>query len=164
MNHGYSLLFVLVDASLPAESGQTSTRRASSQLVCARISGNAVCMLVRAGDLQRTDAKLEEWALATAARFGELQQRYTQLTPRERQALALIASGLLRKQAAGVLGIAEATLQAHRARTMQRMAARSFADLVRIAHTLGPTPDIDTAPPRASSRTALRVMARKDAA
>jgi FixJ family two-component response regulator len=65
-----------------------------------------------------------------------LQQRYSSLTPRESQVLPLIVSGLLNKQAAAELGISEVTLQIHRSRIMQKMAADSFADLVRMAGQL----------------------------
>jgi FixJ family two-component response regulator len=70
------------------------------------------------------------------AECARLQQRYSSLTPRESQVLPLIVSGLLNKQAAGVLGISEVTLQIHRSRIMQKMAADSFADLVRMAGQL----------------------------
>jgi len=65
-----------------------------------------------------------------------LQQRYASLTPRESQVLPLIVGGLLNKQAAAELGISEVTLQIHRSRIMQKMAADSFADLVRMAGRL----------------------------
>jgi FixJ family two-component response regulator len=65
-----------------------------------------------------------------------LEQRYSSLTPRESQVLPLIVSGLLNKQAAVELGISEVTLQIHRSRIMQKMAAESFADLVRMAGRL----------------------------
>ena len=70
------------------------------------------------------------------AERARLQQRYASLTPRESQVLPLIVSGLLNKQAAGELGISEVTLQIHRSRIMQKMAADSFADLVRMAGQL----------------------------
>ena len=65
-----------------------------------------------------------------------LQERYSSLTPRESQVLPLIVSGLLNKQAAAELGISEVTLQIHRSRIMRKMAADSFADLVRMAGQL----------------------------
>jgi FixJ family two-component response regulator len=65
-----------------------------------------------------------------------LQQRFAGLTPREREVLPLVASGLLNKQAAAKLGISEVTLQIHRGRIMQKMKAASLADLVRIAEKL----------------------------
>jgi len=68
--------------------------------------------------------------------LGSLQQRYQLLTPRERDVLPLVVSGLLNKQAAAELGISEVTLQIHRRNVMQKMAAASLADLVRIAERL----------------------------
>jgi FixJ family two-component response regulator len=65
-----------------------------------------------------------------------LQQRYALLTPRESEVLPLVVSGLLNKQAAAELGISEVTLQLHRSRIMRKMAADSFADLVRMAGEL----------------------------
>ena len=65
-----------------------------------------------------------------------LQGRYASLTPRESQVLPLIVAGLLNKQAAAELGISEVTLQIHRSRIMHKMAAESFADLVRMAGRL----------------------------
>jgi len=70
------------------------------------------------------------------AERARLQQRYSSLAPRESQVLPLIVSGLLNKQAAAELGISEVTLQIHRSRIMQKMAADSFADLVRMAGQL----------------------------
>ena len=70
------------------------------------------------------------------AERARLQQRYSSLTPRESQVLPLIVSGLLNKQAAAELGISEVTLQIHRSRIMRKMAADSFADLVRMAGQL----------------------------
>jgi len=70
------------------------------------------------------------------AELARLQQRYSSLTPREGQVLPLIVSGLLNKQAAAELGISDVTLQIHRSRIMQKMAADSFADLVRMAGQL----------------------------
>lgn len=70
------------------------------------------------------------------AEFKVLLQRYSELTPREREVLPLVVSGLLNKQAAAQLGISEVTLQVHRRNVMQKMAAASLADLVRIAERL----------------------------
>jgi FixJ family two-component response regulator len=66
-----------------------------------------------------------------------LRKRFSSLTPREREVLPLVAEGLLNKQAAAVLGIREVTLQVHRGQIMRKMAARSFAELVRMAEKLG---------------------------
>jgi FixJ family two-component response regulator len=70
------------------------------------------------------------------AKLAKLKQRFSSLTPREREVLPLVASGLLNKQAATELEISEVTLQIHRGRIMQKMEAASLADLVRIAEKL----------------------------
>jgi FixJ family two-component response regulator len=59
------------------------------------------------------------------------------LTSREREILALVAAGLMNKQIAGELGLAEITVKIHRGHIMKKMGARSLADLVRKAETLG---------------------------
>ena len=66
-----------------------------------------------------------------------LRRRWEQLSPREREVLPLVVRGLLNKQSAAALGIKEVTLQIHRSNIMQKMAADSFADLVRMAEKLG---------------------------
>jgi FixJ family two-component response regulator len=58
------------------------------------------------------------------------------LTPREREVLPLVVSGLLNKQPAAELGISEITIEMHRSKIMQKMQAASLADLVRIAEKL----------------------------
>jgi FixJ family two-component response regulator len=70
------------------------------------------------------------------AELALLRQHYRELSPREREVLPLVVSGLLNKQAAAELGISEVTLQIHRRSVMQKMAASSLADLVRIAERL----------------------------
>lgn len=65
-----------------------------------------------------------------------LQARYRSLTPREQELLPLLASGLLNKQAAAMLGITEYTVQVHRGHIMRKMQADSFATLVKQASKL----------------------------
>lgn len=67
------------------------------------------------------------------AELVELQQRFSLLTPREREVVPLIVGGLLNKQAASILGISEVTLQIHRGQVMRKMLAGSVAELVRMA-------------------------------
>ena len=66
-----------------------------------------------------------------------LQTHLETLTPREREILALVSSGLMNKQIAAELGLAEITVKIHRGHIMKKMGARSLADLVRKAETLG---------------------------
>jgi len=75
-------------------------------------------------------------ALAQEAETRELRDRYVSLTPREREVMALVVSGLLNKQAGGELGISEKTVKAHRGQVMQKMKANSVADLVKMAERL----------------------------
>jgi FixJ family two-component response regulator len=70
------------------------------------------------------------------AELAELNQRLSSLTPREREVLPLVVSGLLNKQAAAQLGISEITLQIHRGNIMKKMGAGSLAELVRMAGML----------------------------
>jgi FixJ family two-component response regulator len=70
------------------------------------------------------------------ADLNRLRQRFACLTPREREVLPLVVSGLLNKQAAAHLGISETTLQIHRSKIMHKMAAESLAELVRMAGKL----------------------------
>lgn len=70
------------------------------------------------------------------AELIELRRRQARLTPREREVMPLVVSGLLNKQAAAELGISEVTLQIHRGRIMRKMEAGSLAELVRMAGKL----------------------------
>jgi FixJ family two-component response regulator len=79
-------------------------------------------------------------ALGHEAEMQALRDRYESLTRREREVMALVASGLLNKQVGGELGISEITVKAHRGQVMQKMKADSFADLVKMAARLGPAP------------------------
>ena len=71
-------------------------------------------------------------ALSRDAEIQVLRDCYASLSPRERQVMALVVSGLLNKQVGGELGISEITVKAHRGKVMQKMKADSFADLVKM--------------------------------
>ena len=68
---------------------------------------------------------------------ANLQTHFETLTPREREILPLVSSGLMNKQIAAELGLAEITVKIHRGHIMKKMGARSLADLLRKAETLG---------------------------
>src|SRR6266568_2930660 len=75
-------------------------------------------------------------ALGREAEIRALRDGYESLTPRERQVMALVASGLLNKQVGGELNISEITVKAHRGQVMRKMKADSLADLVTMAARL----------------------------
>ena len=90
-------------------------------------------VLVRAIDqaLERSRRALEHEAKMRALREG-----YAALTPREREVMVLVVSGLLNKQVGGELGISEITVKAHRGQVMRKMKADSLPALVRMAGRL----------------------------
>jgi len=89
------------------------------------------------GALERSRA-----ALRLDSEMRTLRTRYQSLTPREREVMALVVSGMLNKQVGGELGISEITVKAHRGQVMRKMKAGSLAALVTIAARLGLRPSL----------------------
>jgi FixJ family two-component response regulator len=75
-------------------------------------------------------------ALGREAELRALEERYASLSPREREVMNLVVSGLMNKQVGGELGISVITVKAHRGRVMKKMKAGSLADLVGMAASL----------------------------
>ena len=80
-------------------------------------------------------------------RSDVLRERYATLTPRERQVFALVTAGLLNKQVGYELGTSEKTVKVQRARVIEKMGARSLADLVRMADRLGVAAPVEAPQP-----------------
>jgi FixJ family two-component response regulator len=79
--------------------------------------------------------------LGNEVEIDKLRKRWASLTPREREVIELVVSGLLNKQVGYKLGISEITVKAHRGKAMAKMEADSLADMVRMAARLGITPE-----------------------
>lgn len=87
---------------------------------------DAVATAIACDRKRRVDAKA----------LSDLQAVFATLTPRERDVLVLVATGLMNKQIAAEIGIAEITVKIHRGQVMKKMGAKSLADLVRMAEML----------------------------
>jgi len=70
----------------------------------------------------------------------EIQRRFDSLSPREQEVMSMVVAGMLNKQIADALGIAENTIKVHRSRAMEKMQAQSLADLVRMTEKLKELP------------------------
>jgi FixJ family two-component response regulator len=119
------------------------TGNASIPLTVAAIRAGAVNFLTKPVSEQRLFEAVEEALKIDAAERNKdrwrhaLIQRLDSLTPRERQVLEHVVRGRLNKQIAADLGTVEKTIKVHRARVMHKMGARSLAELVQIAGSVG---------------------------
>ncbi|SAL10503.1 chemotaxis protein CheY [Caballeronia terrestris] len=77
---------------------------------------------------------------------ADLRRCYESLTPREREVMAFVVSGLMNKQIAGELNLSEITVKIHRGQAMRKMGARSLADFVKKAEALGVRLPVDSGP------------------
>lgn len=149
---------LIVDVSLPGISGlefQERLRNAGRSIPIVFITGHGDIPMsvkaMKAGALEFLTKPFNdndllnavEQALArdaatrqSQAQVDALKSRYELLTPREREVMTLVVSGLLNKQVAAELGTSEITIKVHRARIMSKMQAGSLAELVRMSENL----------------------------
>ncbi len=150
---------LVLDVRLPGLSGldlQAELARADMHLPIIFITGHGdIPMSVRAmkagavefltkpfRDQDLLDAVQRALELDRARRaqqksVAELRARFDALTPREREVIARVSSGVMNKKIAGELGVTEITVKVHRANAMRKLGATSLADLIRIAQALG---------------------------
>jgi FixJ family two-component response regulator len=83
-------------------------------------------------DAIRSAIERSRAALRLDSEMRALRNCYVSLTPREREVMALVVSGLLNKQVGGELGVAEKTVKVHRGRVMEKLRISSVAELVRL--------------------------------
>lgn len=146
---------LVLDINLPGLSGldlQDELSRANVRLPIVFITGHGdIPMSVRAmkagavdflpkpfddADLLRAIENAHDRDAAERQRraeSGSIGEKLARLTPREREVFEQVVQGKLNKQVASALGVAEKTVKVHRARVMEKMEARSLADLVRMA-------------------------------
>ena len=159
---------LVLDVRLPGQSGlelQRELATANCQLPIIFITGHGdIPMSVQAmksGAIEFLTKPFRDQDLLDAIQLGlardranleiektlaGLRTRFDTLTPREREVMALVATGRLNKQIAADLGISEITVKVHRGQVMRKMAASSLPDLARMADKLRLTPEISHAP------------------
>ena len=148
---------LVLDLQLPEMNGlDLQERLGNSALPIIFITGHgdisSSVRAMKAGAIEFLTKPVDHEALITAVRsalardrdnrvrqaeLAELRSRFSLLSPREREVLPLVVAGYLNKQSAAMLGITEITLQVHRGQIMRKMAAASFAELVRMCGALG---------------------------
>jgi RNA polymerase sigma factor (sigma-70 family) len=151
---------LLLDLSMPGLDGLRLQQRLDGAIPIVFISGYgdipSTVRAMKAGAVDFLAKPVVEEALLRAVdealgrdhrRRAERAEResltacFQTLTPREREVMARVVDGLLNKQIAAHLGTSEKTVKIHRGRVMEKMKARSVADLVRAARKLGIGPD-----------------------
>jgi FixJ family two-component response regulator len=150
---------LILDVRLPGLSGldfQAELAKASIQMPIIFITGHGdIPMTVRAmkaGAVEFLTKPFRDQDLLDAVQLGlgrdrtrresesalsDLRAKLATLTPREQEIMAMVTAGLMNKQIAGDLGVTEVTVKVHRGNVMRKMGARSLADLVRMADSVG---------------------------
>ena len=150
---------LVLDVRLPGVSGldfQTELAKANIQIPIVFITGHGdipmTVKAMKAGAVEFLTKPFREQDLLDAVRLGlerdrtrrageailsELRGRFEALTSREQEVMGFVTTGLMNKQIAADLGVSEITVKVHRGNVMRKMAAKSLADLVRMADVLG---------------------------
>ena len=123
------IIFITGDGDIPAS--VRAMKAGAVEFLTKPLEIEALLAAIR-GAIQRSEA-----VLRGEAEMQALRERYDTLSRREREVMALVVSGLLNKQVGGELGISEITVKAHRGRVMEKMKARSLAELVKLNSKLG---------------------------
>ena len=126
---GPPIIFISGHGSIP--STVRAMKAGAIEFLTKPVDNEALLAAIRTGFAQ------DRIMHAKVAEIATLQGQLAQLTPREREVLPLVISGMRNKQAAAILGITEVTVQVHRGQIMRKMGAKSFADLVRMGGVLG---------------------------
>jgi FixJ family two-component response regulator len=126
---GLPIVFVTGHGDIPMS--VKALKAGAKDFLTKPVSADALVAAVRSA--------LEQGAAARRARseIAGLEARLASLTPREREVLAALAAGRLNKQIAADLGVVEQTVKFHRARIMERMQAKTIAELMHIAARVG---------------------------
>jgi FixJ family two-component response regulator len=151
----------VLDVELPGESGldlPTELRDEGARLPVIFITGHGTIPMsvraMKAGALEFLTKPFSERELLDAIQLAlvrdregrarraqqqALRERFGQLTAREREVFALVVTGRMNKEIAAELGTVEQTIKQHRGRVMQKLGARSVADLVHLSERLAAT-------------------------
>jgi FixJ family two-component response regulator len=150
---------LVLDVRLPGRSGldfQTELAKANIQIPIVFMTGHGdipmTVKAMRAGAVEFLPKPFRDQDMLDAVRLGleqdrarrierradaEVRAKFASLTPREREVMGWVTAGLMNKQIAAEMQLAEITVKLHRANVMRKMAAASLADLVRMADVAG---------------------------
>jgi len=128
--HGLEMAVIFISGQADVEKSVRAMKGGAIDFLQKPISDVALLGAVRSALARDRERRAAESERAT------IKARFDTLSPREREVFDLVVTGLLNKQAAAELGILEGTIKVHRARVMQKMAAASLADLVRMSERL----------------------------
>jgi FixJ family two-component response regulator len=150
---------LVLDVRLPGLSGldfQTELAKAGIQVPIVFMTGHGdipmTVKAMKAGAIEFLPKPFRDQDMLDAVRLGlerdrarregemaisDIRAKYATLTPREQEVMACVTAGLMNKQIAGELQLAEITVKLHRGSVMRKMGAKSLADLVRMADIMG---------------------------